>query len=287
MRLASTLVAFVVTFVVGLSGPAFAQTKAAPPPASASAPETPPAAAATPPGVGETTSSAYVLGRDDVLSVSLIGRNDFGGSVRVQADGTIQLPLIGKIVAADRTTSDLSETIRKALQSGGFYADPIVNIEVSSFASRYVTVLGAVGTPGIVPLNRPYRLSEILARVGGVRDGAADYLVVRPTAGDEKHFVIRDLATGDTTQDPFVSAGDKIYAPVAEVFYIYGQVHSPGVYPLTAEMSVRMAIARGGGLTDSGSDKKVDVTRKGKKMTLDGGGKILAGDVLVINERLF
>jgi polysaccharide export outer membrane protein len=243
---------------------------------------------ATPTGpVVDGSSSVYVLGRDDVVEVGLLGRNDFGGRARVQADGTIQLPFIGKVAAAERTTAELSDTVRKALQAGGYFADPVVTVEVVGYASRYITVLGAVGSPGLVPINRPYRLSEILARVGGIRDGGADFLTVRSADGTDQRYLISDLATGNNDQDPFVKAGDKIYAPMAEQFYIYGQVNGPGAYPLKTGTTVRMAIAKGGGLTASGSDKKIDVTRGGKKVKLALGDEIQPGDVLVVGERLF
>src|SRR5689334_16831131 len=204
MRLPSIVVALAATAFAAAFGVARAQV-----------PESlPPAPQAAPGGlvVGEGTSGAYVLGRDDVVAVGLLGRNDFGGRVRVQADGTIQMPLVGKIVAADHTAAELADTIRKALQTGGYYADPIVQVEVVSYASRYVIVLGNVGSPGLVPINRPYRMSEILARVGGVHDGAADYIIVRSADGTEKHLVVRDIAAGDNTKDPYVTPGDKIYA---------------------------------------------------------------------------
>lgn len=249
----------------------------------------PATSAGTPPPIAaaEPASSAYILGRDDAVQVGILGRNDFGGRVRVQADGTIQLPFVGKIEAADRTTSQLAEAIRQALQSGGYFADPVVTVEVVGYASRYVTVLGAVGSPGLIPMNRPYRLSEIIARVGGVSATAADYVIVRSENGDEKKLLIRDLATGGDAQDPMVTAGDKIYAPVADTFYIYGQVNSPGVYPLQSGMTVRMAIARGGGLTPSGSDKKVDANRKGDKVKVQLSDPVQPGDVLFVGERLF
>jgi polysaccharide export outer membrane protein len=255
-------------------------------PASAPA-GAPPAAESAVRTSQDTASGGYVLGRDDVIEVSLLGRQEWGGRVRVQTDGTVQLALIGKLQAAEHTTSELSETIRKALQTGGFYADPIVNVEVVSFASRYITVLGAFGNPGLIPMNRPYRLSEILARVGGVREGGADYIIVRSANGAEKHYPIRDIATGDATQDPYVQSGDKLYAPIAEVFYVYGQVHTPGVFPVVNDMTLRMAIARAGGVTDQGSDKRAQVTRGGKTITVDSAGKILPGDVVFIKERLF
>jgi len=235
----------------------------------------------------EPASSAYILGRDDVVEVGLLGRTDFGGRARVQADGTVQLPMIGKVPAADKTTSEFSDTVRKALQTGGFFSDPVVTVEVVGYASRYVTVLGAIGSPGLVPINRPYRMSEILARVGGVRDNAADYLIVRPEKGEERRILIRDLATGDLSQDPYVQPGDKIFAPLADVYYIYGQVNSPGSYTLQSGMTVRMAVAKAGGLTASGSDKKVDNTRDGKKVKVDLAAPVKAGDILVVGERMF
>jgi polysaccharide export outer membrane protein len=206
----------------------------------------------------------------------------------VQADGTIQLPLIGKIQAADHTTAELADTVRKALQTGGYYADPIVNIEVVSYASRYVTVLGAVGSPGLVPINRPYRLSEILARVGGVREGSADYLIIRSADGTEKRPIIREIATGGPDKDPYVTPGDKIYAPAADVYYLYGAVKGPGVFPLIGgDMTIRMALAKAGGVSENGSDKHVEVTRGGKTITLDPNAKLQPGDVVFVKERLF
>jgi len=265
--------------LLALAAAAFATyAQAQQPPAAQTAPAGPPVS---------DSSSAYILGRDDVVEVGLLGGGAFGGRVRVQADGTIQLPFIGKIPAADRTTAELSETVRKALQAGGFFSDPVVTIEVVGYASRYVVVLGSVGSPGLVPINRPYRVSEILARVGGVREGAADYLQVTSADGVEQKLSIRDLASSGGDKDPFVKPGDKIYSPAAETYYIYGQVNSPGNYAIVSNMTVRMAIAKGGGLTESGSDKKVDATRGGKKVKLKLDDPILPGDVLVVGERLF
>jgi polysaccharide biosynthesis/export protein len=207
--------------------------------------------------------------------------------VRVQADGTVQLPLVGTIQAAEHTTAELSETVRDALKKGGYFADPVVTVEVVGYASRYVVVLGAVGVPGLIPINRPYRMSEILAKVGGVRADAADYLVVRAEKGDEKRFKITELSMGGPDQDPFVQPGDKIYAPTAELYYLYGKVNSPGAFPLRSALTVRQAIGQAGGLAENGSDKKVDVTRGGKKIHLNLDDPILPGDVVVVGERLF
>src|SRR3546814_5095328 len=131
--------------------------------------------------------------------------------------------------SSDVCSSDL-------LSSAGYYVKPQVLVDVVSYASRYVTVWGAVTSPGLVPIGRAYRVSEILARVGGKQDKGAEYLMLRRKDGAEMKLNIAGLATGDNSQDPFVTAGDKIYVPDAESFFIYGQVNAPGVYPVRAGM---------------------------------------------------
>lgn len=235
--------------------------------------------------------SSYLLGIGDVVEISLVGRADFGSRARISTDGTIQLPLIGKVQANERTVIELSDDLRQALIKGGFYADPIVRAEVVSISSRYVTVLGNVAQPGLLPLDRNYRLSEILARVGGGSGDAADYiLLTKSGAAEAKKYYIATLAAGGGNEDPPVNSGDKIFIPSAlnEIFYLAGQVKNPGAFPVTKGLTMRMALAKGGGVTDNGSEKKLKVVRDGKplkKVALEDSVKV--GDIITIGERLF
>lgn len=270
------LVASVIFLTVGSTGPQTAWAQGS-------------LAAPAPSGVGSEGPSGpieYVIGPEDVVEIEVVGQPD-KVRAKVYADGTIQMNLIGTVAAGGKTPRELGDAVAAALTAGGFYASPAVNVEVVNYASRYVTVLGAVASPGLVPISRQYRLSEILARVGGSQPNAAEYLIVRPETGGEQRYVIRDLAAGDPSRDPWVSPGDKIYAPMAEQFYVSGQVNSPGTFALRADLTVRQALAMAGGLTASGSDKKVTVERSGKKVKLKGDDPVETGDVLVVGERLF
>jgi polysaccharide export outer membrane protein len=258
-------------------------------PATQPPPSTPAPAASTPQATA--VDSSYLLGPGDVVEIGLVGRADFGSRARVSTDGTIQLPMIGSIAAANRTVIQLADDVRQALIKGGFYADPVVRTEVVGINSRYVTVLGSVGNPGLLPLDRNYRLSEILARVGGRAGNGADYiLLTRATGGPTERYSIAQLASGGSDKDPMVRNGDKIFVPTAEneVFYISGQVNTPGSYPVTEGLTVRMAIAKGGGVNENGSEKKVKIVRDGvplKGIKLEDPIKV--GDVVTIGERLF
>ena len=268
-----------------VASPAFAQV--APPVAplptvgtpAASTPLAPPAAIA---------DAGYVLGVGDVIEVQVVGRGDYSARVRVQADGTVKLPLIETVKVEGQTPLKLSGVIAGLLKTGGFYANPVVNVDVAGYSSRYVTVLGEVAQPGLVPIDRAYRVSEIMARVGGARPSGADHVVVRRATGEEQKFALAALATAGAAEDPVINPGDKLYVPTAQTYYIYGQVASPGQFRVEPGMSLRKAIARSGGLTPSGSEKRVKVFRGGeeiKKYKMDD--LIQPEDVVVVGERFF
>lgn len=233
-------------------------------------------------------ADGYVLGVGDTLEVSVIGQADYAARIQVQADGTIQLPYINSIVARDRTVLQLRDEIAQKLKDGGYYRDPKVNIAIVSYASRYVVVLGQVGNPGIVPVDRAYRLSELLARVGGARETGADLVTVRRASGEELQLPIERVAIGSGDDDPIINPGDKLYIGPAPTFYIYGQVRAAGTFRIQPGMTLRQALAQGGGLNERGSEKRIKLFRGGKQLPeVDLSTAIKPGDVIVVGERFF
>ncbi|WP_293352448.1 SLBB domain-containing protein [Phenylobacterium sp.] len=280
-------------FVLAAPLAAFAQPVPAAPAAAPTAAIPP---AATPPAASLFSTDLagdrqYTLGIGDTIEVAVVGRSDFNGRARIGSDGAVLLPFLGAVPATNRTPGQLADEVRAALEKGGYFSNPVVRIDVVGVASRYVTILGAVGAPGLMALDRRYRLSEILARAGGKSEAGVDYVILTPETGASKQYKMADLATGSGEQDPYVNNGDKIYVPAAQtaLFYITGQVKNPGSYPVTEGLTLRMALARAGGLTESGSDKKVKINRKGetvKSVKLDET-IVEPSDILTVGERLF
>ena len=277
------LAAFYVTTTVHAQPAPKAQATTASPPAQARTN----AAVTNDPAANMTLAEGYVLGPGDVLEIAVLGRDEFRPRVQVQVDGTIQLPYLHSVNAANLTVLQLRDKVAQLLREGGYYVDPVVSVTVASYASRYVTVLGEFGTPGLLPVDRAYRVSEILARAGGVRATGGDDIMVSRVNGEQMVLPISTIARGGPAEDPFVQPGDKLYIAMAPNFYIYGQVNAPGAYRAERGMTVRMALARGGGLTDRGSSKRISVFRNGKKAKVNLDEVITGGDTLVIGERFF
>ena len=267
---------------------AFAQPAATPAPVLAAAIPAP-----GPPGGEQRTSGdrSYILGMGDIIDVAVLGGGDYNTRGRIGSDGAVLLPLLGAVQATGRSPGQLADEVRTALQKGGYFPNPLVRIDVITVASRFVTVLGFVTTPGLIPLDREYHLSEIVARVGGRSGGGADFAILSRQGVPAARYSFADLATADREKDPLVVPGDKIYVPAieTEVFYLSGQVKAPGAYPITAGLTVRQALARGGGVGDNGNEKGAKIIRKGvpvKGVKLDET-IVESGDVVTIGERMF
>ncbi|WP_198159799.1 polysaccharide biosynthesis/export family protein [Sphingomonas horti] len=246
----------------------------------------------TRPAAGQTQAekdlaAGYVLGPDDVVEVTVLGQPEFATRARIKANGTIQLPFIGEQKVEGETALTLAAKLSELLRAGGYYAKPVVNVEISSFASRYVTLLGAVGQTGLQPVDRDYHLSEVIARAGGIRADGADYVTLTRANGEQHDYDFEKLAAGGPEDDPLVHPGDKIYVPEADLYYIYGAINQPGQFPIKGEMTVRNVIARSGGVSPSGSIKRIKLYRNGQEQKVDLDMKVQAGDVFTVGERFF
>lgn len=233
-----------------------------------------------------TLAGGYLLGPRDEVEISVVGRDDYRAKIQVQPDGNVTLPLIGVIGAENRTLAQLRDDIRARLISGGYFTSPDILVTLTNAVSRYVVVLGEVGTPGVVPVDRVYSLSELIARAGGLRGVGTDIVTFTPAGGTSQKYSLKAIGTG-AAADPAVNPGDRIFVAPPELFYIYGQVGAPGSYPIDEGLTIRRALARSGGLTALGTEKRVKLYRGDVVVRASLDEKVQPGDTIVVGERVF
>jgi len=245
-------------------------------------------APAGPAAAQQPAYAGYVLGPDDSVQVIVYGQTEFNVTTRVKADGSIVMPLIGTIKAQGETNITLARLIADRLVAGGFLKQPLVNVEIGTYVSRAVNVAGNVASPGIVALDRPYHVLEVLLKAGWVRTDGANHVYLRRPGQPEQRLEIEQLVRGTPGSDPALMPGDTLFVPPAETFFIYGQINAPGMKPILPGMTIRQAIGLAGGVTASGNGNKVGLVRgSGKEVDADPSQKVQNGDVIVIKERLF
>lgn len=241
----------------------------------------------TPPAAAQLPNSGYQLGPEDQIEVVVFGQPDMTVRTRIKSDGTITVPLVGSVPAAGQNVQSLAADIARRLQSGGYLKSPLVNVEILAYVSRLVTVLGQVAQPGNFPLDRPQTLGDMIARTGGVRPAAGDVVLLRHAGSSQAERILLSELALNSSRDVALRPGDVVFVPEADLFYIYGQIGSAGAYPIRAGMTIRQALARGGGPTLAGSEKRVSVYRNGKESDADLEARVQPNDVIFVRERVF
>jgi polysaccharide export outer membrane protein len=125
------------------------------------------------PGVGSTDPQVdYIIGAQDKLSIRVFEVKELStDEVTVDATGQIEVPLIGRVTAAGKTTQQLQDEI--ALRLGDRYLQsPQVAVLVVDSASQKVTVEGEVKNPGVFQMKGRTTLMEAIAMAGGPADDA-------------------------------------------------------------------------------------------------------------------
>jgi polysaccharide export outer membrane protein len=219
------------------------------------------------PSSAEAARDDYVLGPGDALRIQVFQNPDLTVEARVSEAGVISYPLLGAVRIGGMSPTNVERLISQRLRDGKFLQNPQVTVNITTFRSQQVSVLGNVTRPGRYPIETTgMRLSEVLSLAGGVAaTGADDVVLVTSRSGKPIRLEI-DLvdmfASGDLSKDPQMQAGDVVYVNRSPQYYIYGQVQRPGQYGVDRGLTLAQAIAKGGGLTLRGTDKAVRVHRR-------------------------
>lgn len=236
----------------------------------------------------QQADTGYVLGPDDTVQVVVYGQTEFNITTRIKSDGTIVMPLVGTVKAAGLTNITLANQIADQLTKEGLLKSPIVNVEILNYVSKAANVAGKVTSPGIIPLDRPYRALEALLKAGWVRDVGASYVYLRRPGQPEARLAVEDLVRGGPDKDPLLRPGDTLFVPDADIFFVTGQVARPGSFPILPGMTIRQALASAGGVTATGSANKVGLIRGGaKEVDMEPTQLVEKNDVIIVKERLF
>ena len=254
------------------------------------------------------TAANYVIGGQDVLSITVFGQSDLSGRFTVEMDGTFSFPLLGRVTAANLTIRQFEAELRKLL-ADGFLKNPQVSVTVEQYRSQRIFIVGEVRQPGTYPLTGGMTLIEALARAGSTLPSASgEVLIVRardpkavsgPTlpalgggANPEVTTVdIRRLQSGELSKNPELTDGDTIFVPQAANVYVFGEVKSPGSYPIKVNTTVLQALSLAGGATQLAALNRIKIVRivAGDKRELKAKltDIVAPGDTIIVPERFF
>lgn len=233
------------------------------------------------------------LGVGDWVSIQIAGQPD--ATSYVSADGTIAVPLVGAVPVAGIAPPQAASRVAKALKDGGYFVDPHVTVQVTTPQTQFVSVVGEVQTQGRYAVNARTTIVDLMAQAGGLKDTAADvgFILRKDDTGHTTRVPVNLNALTDSDGTPTnLQGGDSLLVPRAEHFSVEGEVSTPGRYRIEPGMTIMQAIARAGGITERGSERRIQLKRAdkpGQYRTFHPkpGELVQADDIIRVKESIF
>ena len=203
-----------------------------------------------------------MLSAGDLIQIRVFEQPDYTPEVRISADGSVLLPLIGTIDLNGKTISQAERIIEQHLIDAQIYRSPQVTVQLVEGPNQVAAVIGEVHS--VVPIVGSRRLLDVLATAGGLPPTASHVITIsRPGVAEP---IIVDLGT-----DPLHSGlanvpifpGDTIIISRIGVVYLLGAFRTPGTIPLTqySPLTLMQATAISGGLNFQGKFDDVRLIR--------------------------
>jgi len=158
----------------------------------------------------------YAMAPDDEIEVVVWKQPEISGKLVIAQDGTINVPLAGRIHAAGMTSDELQKELTKRLSA--FIAAPTVTVRVSDARSQSVYIIGEVKKPGVFRLHPGEVLSQALAEAQGFTEFAdlGSIRIARRTATQTEQITVdynRVQSGRDLSADVPLMAGDVVHVP--------------------------------------------------------------------------
>ena len=166
---------------------------------------------------GSNVGLNYVIQPSDIIQLRIFQESDMDAQVRIEADGSARLPLVGVVRLGGMTVSEAQKFLFK-LYDADYFVNPQLSLQVIEYAAKNVNVLGQVNRPGVVliPPDRPLYLSDAIAQAGGPTRLAnlSRIQLKRVLAGGEvvsKELNFDEIISNPDTSDFPLNDGDTLY----------------------------------------------------------------------------
>lgn len=223
--------------------------------------------------------ASYVLGPSDQISLAVdqLPEEFAEKTFRIDQNGDVSIPLIGRVHGGGLTASELEDELRNRF--GTILKAPDVVVNVTEFSSQPVSVLGAVGLPGIRQLQGRKTLFEVLSLAGGLRPDAGTTVKITrelrlgalplpgAATGSTGQYSVATVHLKDVMQasaeNIVVLPGDTVFVPRADLVYVVGSVTKPGSFPIgeSETLSALQLVSLAEGLIRTAASEKAKILR--------------------------
>ena len=222
----------------------------------------------------------YVLGANDQVLIRAAAVEEINERpFRIDAEGNINLPLLGRVRAGGMTVQELETDLVRRLRE--YVREPQVIITVVQFRSEPVFFVGLFKNPGIYPLQGRRTLVEMLTGLGGLQPNASRHIKItrraeygaiplpNAIADPDKKISTVEISMAslrenvNPAEDILLQPYDVISVERAEMVYMNGEVGKVGGIELGERdsITVAQALTQSGGFSRDANKSKVRILR--------------------------
>ncbi len=230
----------------------------------------------------------YRIGAGDVIDIRVEDAPELAvQNQRVSPAGRILMPYLSYLDVKGKTQDEVTTLIADKLR-GHYLKNPSVAVIIKQPNSQMYFIQGAVKRPGMYQVEGRPTLMLLINAAGGLADnhGAKAYItrdnkvepttpvVVNGTVSSSESILperklltsnINQLFKGGYDQDLRLEPSDTVYVPLADVFFVGGEILSPGEFPLREGTTLRQAIALSGGFSMKAKKSNMVIFREDEK----------------------
>ena len=219
---------------------------------------------------GAGVAMALPIGVGDFLEVSEFHLTEFHSQVRVAADGSVDLPLVGQVNVREMSEPQAARAIEKVLVERGMLLHPQVTVLVTNAAGQDVSVMGEVTRPGVYAYTVHHRLLDLIAAAQGLTPNAGRLVSVfhRDDPRTPHMVVLEPGGAGSAVDakvdhDPELMPGDTVQVSRAGLVYVIGDVVRPGGFAVdpVQGLTVVQALSLAWGATPNAAAAKAILIR--------------------------
>ncbi|MCK5493221.1 MAG: SLBB domain-containing protein, partial [Candidatus Omnitrophica bacterium] len=204
----------------------------------------------------------FTFGFGDTVVINFWGKIKGKYILKIERDGTIVIPFLGKIMFRGLTLDAARENLKAELDKR--YTNVEFNLNLGDAQNIQITVLGNLNNPGPMTVTPFFRLAEAISKAGGPNSNGSliDVKLIR-NENEIVSFNIYDfILKGEVSKNIGLKHGDKIYiSEIKNLAAIRGDVRYPGIYEFETGETISELINIAGVILSSEIKRKVYVLR--------------------------
>jgi polysaccharide biosynthesis/export protein len=204
---------------------------------------------------GTATAESLLIGPGDMLHIQVFDTPELEQHARVTDAGNVPLVFLGNVQIAGQTPEAAARSIEAELVQKGYMKKPHVTVNIETFSTQGVLVIGQVVHPGPYLIDTPRSVLDVLGMAGGLTDLADRKITVeRHGTGERLQYFVSNNPEEIFSHSLMIHPADKIVVSRAGVVYAIGDFARPGGFVMSnnkGQLTALQMLALAGGTPSS------------------------------------